>query len=583
MSLISVTWATARWSFSIGAKFIRVVPTYTLAVVLATLASQIALLLAFFLPLKVLILLGSSRVPRYFPQAWQAVERDHLVMSLAAGAAGFYLLYLLAEKTVIFCAERGATRLLEKSRKITLFENQDEIALRAYHRYSRSLAGLVFVGLALVFIGFLYPDLALVVLGYGLTTYVLLSLAFALTKRLRARLAEGVSGLMNMLGAVGFLFAFAFMVSDFLMDRPPSVIVAIICLLLVRQLMIRVTGVVTDLSILFTLRLQINALFFHGQKLVADISEREHDFWSLLEMPRRVEWVRGVLREVAGVSPQRIDCVWRQNSIANVVTFEVTACDDSGQILGSYLVKLFNSNHRAPALHEASLLSGCAQGALPSPRFLGANQVDNYHCHLFEWTGAKELSPSELGVKRQEVAVWLISYEPPRALVERYTRSRPLLGQRLSNNMISRLHLVTSNPQQLEQLTVLEQKFHQLRSRLQSLPVQIVNPDMQPDILKCTEGGDVILTHWGRWSIEPVGAGWPVPGWPVSEKDLIRLGEVLDQAKKSRKALIPVVDADIKLAALMFAFENFYQRQQYISALHLLPSVLACIDPGFPR
>ena len=144
--------------------------------------------------------------------------------------------------------------------------------------------------------------------------------------------------------------------------------------------------------------------------------------------------------------------------------------------------------------------------------------------------------------------------------------------------MVERLRIVTSNPWQLEQLAVLEQKFHQLRSRLQSLPVQIINPDMHPDILKCTEDGDVNLTHWGRWSIEPVGAGWPVPGWPVSEKDLNRLGEVLDQAKKCRKPLTSVVDTDVKLAALMFSFENFYNRQQYVNALEILPSVLACIE-----
>lgn len=45
-----------------------------------------------------------------------------------------------------------------------------------------------------------------------------------------------------------------------------------------------------------------------------------------------------------------------------------------------------------------------------------------------------------------------------------------------------------------------------------------------------------------------------------------------------RKALIPVVDADIKMAALMFSFEHFFDRQQYVNALEILPSVLACIE-----
>ena len=308
----------------------------------------------------------------------------------------------------------------------------------------------------------------------------------------------------------------------------------------------------------------------------------------MLEMSRRDEWMAGVMREVADVTPKRIDSAWMQTGIANVAAFEVTACDDRGQNLGPYLVKLFNSNNRAIALHEASLLSGCEPGALPSPQFLGADQIEQYHCHLFKWTGAKELSANELGVKRQEIAVWLLSYGPPKALLERYSRSRPMLGQRLNKDMIERLRLVSSDPQQLNNLMALEQKFDQLQSRLQRLPVQIINPDTHPDILKCTENGDVNLTHWGRWSIEPVGAGWPVPGWPVSENDLNRLSEALDHAKKSRMALTSVIDTDIRLAALTFYFETLYNRQQYMNALEILPSMLTCIensdvDPAIER
>jgi len=578
MSLNKIINASIRWSYSVGIKLVRVVPFYTLAVVLATLTSQVALLLASILPIKVLFLLGSTGVPRYFPQAWQTVDHDHLVMSLAAGTLGFYLLYLLAEKTAFFYAEQGAHRLLEKSRKISLFENQSEIAKRAYHRYSRSLAGLVFVGLSLVFTGVLYPYLVLVVLAYSLIVYVLLLVASSLSERLRTKIEKDFHDLIKMLGTVGFLLAFAFMITDFLTGEPPSVIVAIVCLLLVRQLMLWVAGAITDLSSLFAQRLQINALFFHGQKFITDIPRFDQAFWPLLEMPRRNEWVMGVLREVAGVEPKHIASTWMQTAIANVATMEVTARYDSSQNQEPYLIKLFNSNNQSIALHEASLLSECESGSLPSPQFLGADQVEQYHCHLFKWTGVKELSASELGVKRQEIAVRLMSYEPPKALLERYCRSRPLLWQRLNNDMIKRLRLISSDPQQLGNLTLLDQNLDQIRSRLQSLPVQILNPDTQPDILKCTEDGTAYLTHWGRWSIEPAGAGWPVPGWPVSENDLDSLSKALNQAKESRKTLATVIDADIRLAALMFYFEALYNRQHYVNAMKILPSVLACIE-----
>lgn len=65
-----------RWSLSLGAKFSRVVPFLTLAIVILTLVAQIASLLSFFLPLKMIILLGSEGMPRYFPAAFAQLDRD---------------------------------------------------------------------------------------------------------------------------------------------------------------------------------------------------------------------------------------------------------------------------------------------------------------------------------------------------------------------------------------------------------------------------------------------------------------------------------------------------------------------------
>jgi len=565
-----------RWSLSIGKKVFRVVPLCTLAVVLATLVSQIALLLAFFLPLKVVILLGSPGIPSYFPAAWQALERSPLVIFLSLGAVVFYLLYLIADKVIVFYAEKGAMELLMRSQKVNLFKNQNEIAIRAYHRYSRSLSALVFTGFALVFIGLLYPYLLIVVLGYGSIIYVLFSLAIELSNGFHIKLSGNISGLMRMLGGVGFLVAFIFMVVDFLIDPPSGVIVAIICLLLVRQLMLKVAGLIVDIAASYAQRLQINALFFHGHKFVSNKPQDSHDFWSLLDAPYKDEWVRGVLGEIADVPSGRIDCVWLQTGIANVLVFEVTFCDSSNS--ESYLVKVFNYKHMAVASHEASLLAECKLGAFPSPRFLGAVQVRKYHCHLFDWAEPKKNPLSECGIKGREVALWLLTYEPSKAQIDCCAHSKPLLGQRLSKVMIERLRLVVSSANQLERLDVFEQKLNQIRSRLESLPVQIINPDMHRDILKCSENGNVSLVHWGAWSIEPVGAGWPMPGKSVTEKELARLLEALELAKKSRKDLVLVSGADVKLAALMFSFEYLFIRQQYVKALALLPTIIECFD-----
>jgi len=52
-----------RWFFSVGLKVFHVVPWATSLGVVCTLVSQVASLLAALLPLKVIILLGSERIP----------------------------------------------------------------------------------------------------------------------------------------------------------------------------------------------------------------------------------------------------------------------------------------------------------------------------------------------------------------------------------------------------------------------------------------------------------------------------------------------------------------------------------------
>jgi hypothetical protein len=529
------------------------------------------LLLALFLPLKVIILLGAPAIPGYFPSALQSFNREYLVTSLAVLAAGFYILYLFAERSIVYSSERGAKHLLKKSRKITLFQNQDEIAVRAYQRYARSLAGAIFVGLALIVTGVFYPSLVLFIIAYVLAIFLALSLGHAFSQRVRSEMGQNLNAYGAIVGAIGFLLAFVFMVQDYLVAPPPSVIKAIVGLLLVRQLLNRLVGAVTDLNALYARHLQINALFFHRIPLLAELPLREREFWPLLESPRRNEWMNDVLREITASEAGEIECAWHQTGIADVVAFHVTC---KGQLRADqYLVKLFNSNRKALAQHEASLLAGCMPGDLPALQFLGADSVGQYQCNVFKWASGKKVLRGQVRRKRLDALMRLMAIEPDERLVEQYTRSRSMLAQRLTHTMLDRLGLVAGDAETLEQVERLKGCLDYLRARLDALPVQIHNPDLKLDTILTAEGGDPIVIHWGRWTVEPLGAGWPVRG-----KELMLLENSMVSAQERRPALLDVAVRDLKIGALMFAFEQFYNRQHYVNALELLPSVFECTE-----
>lgn len=577
-SVIYYILAASKWSLSFGGKLLSIVPFYTSLVVLLTLVSQISMLLAFFLPLKVLLLLGSPDIPSYFRDLYGEIGRNELVAVLASGSAVFYLLYLLAEWLVISCNRRASIILLEKSRKITLFPDQEELAARTYDRYSRSLAGLVFITSALSFIVFLYPTLAATVLLEVIAGLLIISIFFRFSQAFRDTLHLSVNGLMKVVGSVGFLLAFFFMLVDALLTGVQSIIVLIVCLLLIRQLMGRLTSMVVDLTALYKQRVKINALFFHGKKLYEVTDQSHEEFWSLFRKDQLDIWIPDLLLNLDEVQVDTIDVSWRSSGIVNIVLLSVT-CNSSDRP-GTYFLKLFNKGKASLALHEESLMSECGDGQSPFPHFVGSRIVQGYHCHTF-YTAYVDLPDASPVKRRTAISRGLLTFSSPAVLLESYVRSRPQLDQRLNSAMVERLRISASTHQHRLHLCVLEKNLLEICSRLQSLPLKLFNPDAQPEMMFFSASDTVHFLHWGSWSVEPIGAGWPFPGRIATESDWEQLDELLDELSIHPCAVSGNFKDNVKLAGLMYSFEGFYARQKYLEALDLLPLVLsACKFPS---
>src|SRR5690554_4218870 len=121
MWLYKVIVVYARWSLAVTRKLVSLTFFPTLAGVLLTFISQFSRLLAFFLPLKVIVLIGSSGIPRYFPSSWAAFDRETLVVALSFSAVAFYVVYLLADHLVAVFSNREADEVILSARKMALF------------------------------------------------------------------------------------------------------------------------------------------------------------------------------------------------------------------------------------------------------------------------------------------------------------------------------------------------------------------------------------------------------------------------------------------------------------------------------
>ncbi|WP_417530287.1 hypothetical protein [Marinobacter lipolyticus] len=560
--MIAAALQSLRWSLSLGAKIGRVVPWLTGLLVIVALISQIAMLLASFLPLKVVILLGSEGMPSYLPSSLKALGKDALIGMFSMVTVGFYVLHLMAEKLVTIVTGRATVVLLKRSHKLVLFERQDEVAAGAYQRFSRALAGGMFVALAISGLVWIYLEMAMVILGYLFTCLVFFWGGSSVSASFRQRLEEKLAPTLNLAAGVGFFVSFGFLVLDFILLSPPAVIPAIVSLLLTRMIMLKVSSGIVDISSLSRQRSKLDALFFHGKVFLPQGNERDNGVWSMIQPEERGGWIEAIFREHVQdwCGLERVE--WYQSGVPNVAA--LTVWDHEGR---SYLLKLFDQARRGLALHEATLTGERVVG-LPAPELIANTQVRQFQCLVYELPVGRKPDRDETKRLMESVRGRVLWAEPAASLVLQYTRSKPMLWQRLDEQIVERLGVCASSDQERLLAKRLSSQLYALQEHLRQLPLVLINPDINVSSIYLTDS-DTLLLNWGRWAIDPVGSGWR-----DGEKPIAQLSDYLNKAAEHRPSLKSVASESAELSALTFSFEAKCSRQLFSEAFELLPGIL---------
>ncbi|BFM20124.1 hypothetical protein [Gilvimarinus japonicus] len=563
--MFDTVFASFRWLGSLGAKFFRVAPGPTLFVIPATLVSQVSMLLASLLPLKVLILIGSDGVPRYLSQDFIQLDRDTLIISLCIATPAFYLLHLASERLIHWASNLGAKRLLAQSKKIVLFENQDDLAASSYRRYAGGLANTVFIACVWVALGFVFPSLCILVISYTVLCLLGIGLAYKVNSTLRQRIEDNLTSLVPILTAVGFLMAFLLLVVEFLSGAAQGFLFAIISVLLARQAFNRKKQLVAAIIALYTNRRKLNALFFKGHALT-QADDQQMEFWTLFAPQAREGWLRELLIEQLSITPERLRINWHQTGVNDLVALEIEAHDSEDTLLGRYLIRLYGRTPSLLASHEATLLLDDTSEHLPALPLLATGQVGKWHCHILSLpSGFVSVNPIK-HLKHYLTALW--EYTPPEDLAARYARSHPMLWQRLDASVIERLYMAADNDDR-PLVRELEERLPTMLATLKTLPLVVVNPSITVNTLLQNAEGELRVTYWGNWRLEPLGIGWP-----LGKKSLADLPRGLQRAGEQRPELKSVDAQAVVLAALLFKFDEMCNKQLYQDALALIPQLL---------
>ncbi|GAB3098967.1 hypothetical protein G8770_02745 [Aestuariicella hydrocarbonica] len=550
--------ADVKWLFWLGKQLILAAPYGTFLVIFLTIVAQILQLASFFLPIKIIMLLGQVNIPSYMPNFLQVYSKEHLILGMTILALMCYVGHAVTARFCMSESFKCSKKVADKTNKIILFENQIDFSKNIFSRYVQAISNFCFIFIANVVLVFLYPKL-----GLSLCFIVFSGLYWAAF--IRRSGAGGVDGntdgvgLYEKVSGIVFLAIFIFIVIDILYFNTDNFVSAILVLILSRQIMSKLGVALRHFSFICKQHEKVDVLFFEGKVLAHKTDGAKHmkSAWILLKEFGIEESCRLVGKEadddlLVGAS---FNAEWIDSGENYVVFISVVFTNSAKR----YLLKFFQSNALVKAKHEATLLLD-SDGVFPCPTLLYVVTLKGVHCHVLDVSDLKHKRGNDLNSSKSALRESLAFTVPPDELLEKYVRSRETLGRRLRNNDFQKLSLVCPVEHR--------QAFGKFIKSLDVLSQMVINVPLRlhqrihSEAIYESEDRVILLAHWPTWVFEPLGYDWDVED--ISGLSF-RFQKVLDLNEEQL--------ASIYYVAALSKLENLYQRNKFNDCFHLINKI----------
>ena len=489
-----------RWLGNLSVRIFSLTRVRTSLGVLATILSQISLIVAFFMPIKILFLLESDRVPRYFPESLRDVNLDQLVIVMMLVSMVSYLLYLAFNYLIKVLEESASETIVENTDKLPLGLSTADQVRKIYSNYSAALAGLVFLFAALIVVFVIYP------LVFFLVTAILGGAAtlFLVTARKRdgqrEKMLSGMSKYLKTISTVGFFVIFIGVLFDFRIGAGPNIIVAIISILFVRQGLNGFASSAKGLLSLFRDRQVIETAFFREVSDEPAVPAQRDPALDLILTTNWATFIETVLTTTDICSDFAVESV-RWSPTSAYPSLDLWADIRVGDNVQALIVRVYSPRRAASAAREVSLLSAGLPN-LPAPKMLGVTETSGIPITVLDVTGCAPSVAQTKSIKskiRKRVSRTILTEE----FVDKFRRSTVPFGRKITSHRLRDTVLLAHlDGSPIGNGTV--QKVMGIARTIDNLPLYLWNPD---DYLRAplkTARGEFLVTQWSRWTLRPL-------------------------------------------------------------------------------
>ena len=469
------------------------------------LVNQVSFVLAFLLPLKVIIMLGSDGVPRYFRFFMTEETRSAWMVGLAGGALGFFVLYFVSGEVLRRLGERASKQVLRSSRKAGLFDDQERFAGDVFSRVVGTW-GTVAMATGGALLGLLLEWRLVVLL---IAAIVLEFIFFAIYWNRfsepeqageRERLVEQRTTVLQNLSGLNVLILFVGLVVLLLTDPDMNFIVAVVLFLLTRQVLSRSVRMFADANFFMRNQERIDALV-HPERHLRETRSSERDSFERLLMPDRRGRLFNAVAAAANLDFSNRDWAWRDLSGKGAALFVSESSEDDES---EYRLKVTMRAGDAGLAREKLFYESDSATALGlSCEMLHAGSVFGRGCLLLRSTALQPCPRRRFSEMAFRIRMRLWQHHPDQDLVSRLLRSFPPLDARLTPDRISRIRLACTDETDERKLARFLEQRGRMVEALQRLPRVLTAATLSPPNVYLTESDEPILLNWEslRWDV----------------------------------------------------------------------------------
>lgn len=211
--------------------FYKKLPFYTVFAAVILLMSQFMLLVSYFLPIKIILLLSSPTVPHIVSSLFPHVGREEIIMILTLCVFVVYGLHLGSEKYAANLIDQISCHLLGMPETARL--NHTSFEFKFVDSYIKSLSTLSLMTVLYLLIIFLYQFIAIAMLAYIVIIFFILKIIKVGSHHLNS-FFKLVSGL-------GFILVFVLEILDtlYLKSQEFSILNVLVILIVSRYIFMR--------------------------------------------------------------------------------------------------------------------------------------------------------------------------------------------------------------------------------------------------------------------------------------------------------------------------------------------------------